>query len=87
MQINNWNEWRKDRAEEKNALIDLYDDFKLNQQEYKDVSEGLEYIMESMVLLLEQSALDSPSLEVEDLNEGTRVTLVLPLHHEWDEND
>jgi hypothetical protein len=24
---------------------------------------------------------------VEDLNEGTRVTLVLPLHHEWDEND
>ncbi len=24
---------------------------------------------------------------VEDLNEGTRVTLVLPLRHEWDEND
>jgi len=27
------------------------------------------------------------SVVVEDLNEGTRVTLVLPLHHEWDEND
>ena len=44
-------------------------------------------ILQSRLSAMQSETGRPHSVVVEDLNEGTRVTLVLPLHHEWDEND
>lgn len=44
-------------------------------------------ILESRLAALQLETGKPYSFMVEDLNEGTRVTLVLPLHQEWADND
>ena len=44
-------------------------------------------ILESRLAALQLETGKPHSVSVEDLNEGTRVTLVLPLLQEWGDND
>jgi hypothetical protein len=44
-------------------------------------------ILESRLQALQQETGKLHSVTVEDLDEGTRVSLVLAMHQEWDEND
>ena len=44
-------------------------------------------ILQSRLSALQVQTGRPHSMVVEDLNDGTRVTLVLPLNHEWSEND
>ena len=68
LQINNRNEWRKDRADEKIAIVELSEDFQLDQKEYEEVRDKLVKIMISMALILEQSSMPVPNLSVQELN-------------------
>ena len=44
-------------------------------------------ILESRLKALQKETGKHHSVEVEDLNEGTRVSLVLSMHQEWEDND
>jgi LytS/YehU family sensor histidine kinase len=44
-------------------------------------------ILESRLKALQKETGKHHSVKVEDLNEGTRISLVLSMHQEWEDND
>ena len=80
LQINNWNERRKDRADEKIALEEFSEDFLQDHKEYENVKVKLISILKSMVILLEQSALSEPNLSVQELNDHFKKIQDMPTY-------
>ena len=59
LQIDTWWENRKELAMEQVYLAELLEDFQGNEAKLSESISGLERIIEAMVLLLEQSTVDS----------------------------
>tara|TARA_R100001143_G_scaffold12460_1_gene13679 strand:- start:11093 stop:11806 length:714 start_codon:yes stop_codon:yes gene_type:complete len=52
LQVNNWNEWRKDRVKEKEVLVNLAENFELNIEALEsDVDSLLKFNMSSRIVL------------------------------------
>ena len=68
--IDTWWEDRREARFEVAYLIELQDDFELNKSKLESLTAELEDTIRSMLVLQEQSALDSPSMSVSELNEN-----------------
>ena len=68
--IDTWWEDRKETRLEAVYLLELQEDFEQNKSKLEDEIAGFEVIARSMLVLQEQSALESPSMSVAELNEN-----------------
>jgi len=68
--IDTWWEDRMEARLEVVYLIELQEDFEQNKSRLEDEAASFEEIARRMVVLQEQSALDSPSMSVSELNES-----------------
>ncbi len=68
--IDTWWEDRMEARLEVVYLLELQEDFKLNKSSLEDEVAAFEETARSMFVLQEQSALDSPSMSVSELNEN-----------------
>ncbi len=69
---------RKRRGIENAYLLEIREDFELNESSLKENAARLEEIIRSMLVLHEQSVLESPSLSVAELNEKLKVIGSMP---------
>lgn len=68
LQVDTWWEDRKEARFESEYLLEIQEDFELNKLELKALTKRLEGIIQSTLVLQEQSALATPSMSVSDLN-------------------
>jgi len=68
--IDTWWEDRKETRLEAVYLLELQEDFEQNKSRLLDEAAAFEVIARSMLVLQEQSALESPSMSVSELNEN-----------------
>jgi len=84
LQINNWNENRKDRATEAVYLRELLEDFEINLQKSKQVTSRIEEVLPRLTGLLEQSALEQPTISVDSMNDAFRLLNSMPAYSSTD---
>lgn len=72
LQVDDWNQVRKDRAEERVYLEELLEDFEANRAALTQSTSSFEEIITAMTALLEQSAMDKPDWSVDELNAAFR---------------
>jgi len=68
--IDTWWEDRKEARLEVVYLLELREDFEQNKSRLEKEIASIEETTRSMIVLQEQSALDSPSMSVSELNEN-----------------
>jgi len=78
LQLDTWWEGRKELQLEKAYLYDLSEDFDTNQSYLLEASAGLERIIRSMIVLLEQSKLETPKMDADALNGHFALVQSLP---------
>jgi hypothetical protein len=77
--IDTWWEDRKEARLEVVYLLELQEDFKQNKSRLEDQAAEFEETARSMSVLQEQSALDSPSMSVSELNEHfSQIIKIVP---------
>jgi len=52
LQVNNWNEWRKERVKEKKVLIDIFENLELNRNLLSDQIESLYNLTKSAEIII-----------------------------------
>ena len=72
LQVDDWNQVRKDRIEERVYLEELLEDFEANKAALLQSTSGWEEIIPAMTALLEQSAMDTPDWSIGELNDAFR---------------
>jgi len=70
LQVDDWNQLRKDRVEERVYLEELLEDFEANRTALLGTTSKLEEVIPAMTALLEQSAMDTPDWSIGELNEA-----------------
>ena len=68
LSINNWNQNRQNKASEYAYLSDLLKDFEFNLERSNQNITRIQKILPKLTELLEQSALESPSMSVDSIN-------------------
>jgi hypothetical protein len=85
--IDTWWEGRMEAQLEVVYLLELREDFESNKSRLENEVAGLEEIARSMLLLQQQSVLDSPSISVSELNENfsqvINMTTFYPIDHAY----
>ncbi len=72
LQVDDWNQARRDRLEERVYLEELLEDFETNRLALIRSTSSLEEIITAMTALLEQSTMDTPAWTVDELNDAFR---------------
>jgi len=87
LQIDTWWEGQKEARLEGAYLLEIQEDFELNKSVLEQMTARLEEIIQSMLVLQEQSALASPSLPVAELNENfvsiSRMASFIPVNRAY----
>ena len=87
LQIDTWWEGQKEARLEGAYLLEIQEDFELNKSVLEQMTARLEGIIQSMLVLQEQSALASPSLTVAELNENfvsiSRMASFIPVNRAY----
>ncbi len=68
LQFNNWNETKKNEVIEYNYLKDMLEDFEKNHQKSQEIIFRIEESLPILIGLLEQSALENPTISVDSIN-------------------
>ena len=84
LQINNWNENRKDRANESVYLKELLKDFEINLQKSIEVTSRIEEVIPSLTGLLEQSAMENPTISLDSINNAFKFLNSMPAYSSTD---
>jgi len=84
LQINNWNENRKDRLAESAYLQELLEDFEINLSRSRKVVSRLEEVIPRLIGVLEQSALEEPTMPVDSLNSDFILIQSMPAYTSTD---
>ncbi len=84
LQLNNWNENRKDRLAETVYLQELLEDFEINQGRSQEVIARLEEVIPKLIGVLEQSALEQPTIPVDSLNKDFILIQSMPAYTSTD---
>lgn len=84
LQINNWNENRKDRATEAVYLKELLEDFEVNLQKSVQVTSRIEEVLPKLTGLLEQSVMEQPTISVDSMNSTFRLLNTMPAYSSTD---
>jgi len=84
LQINNWSENRKARATETVYLKELLEDYEINLQKSEEVTSRIEEVLPKLTGLLEQSALEQPTISVDSINDAFRLLNSMPAYSSTD---
>ncbi len=84
LQINNWNENRKDRRAEAAYLQELLEDFEINLGRSRRVISRLEEVIPKLIGVLEQSALEEPTISADSLNRDFILIQSMPAYTSTD---
>ena len=68
LQVDTWWQDRRDAKLERSYLLEIQEDFDANKSRLDETTTRLEGIIQSVLVLHGQAALDSPTLSVQDLN-------------------
>jgi Family of unknown function (DUF6090) len=68
LQINNWNETKKNNLIEHNYLKEMIEDFEKNNQKSQEIISNIEKYLPTLIGLLEQSALEKPTISIDSIN-------------------
>jgi len=78
LQIDAWWDGQKELQYEAAYLLEIQEDFELNNADLEDMASDLEEILQNIIVLLEQSALATPELTVAELNEHFSHVIRMP---------
>lgn len=78
LQVDDWNQSRQDRVEERLYLEELLEDFEANRAGLLETISRNEELIPAMTVLLEQSAMDTPDLSIGELNDAFRNIHYMP---------
>lgn len=78
LQVDDWNQLRKDRVEERVYLEELLEDFEANRTALLQSTSSLEEIIPAMTALLKQSAMETPDWSIGELNDAFRYVHYMP---------
>ncbi len=84
LQINNSNEIRKNHLTESKYMEEMLEDFEVNLQSSKIAISRLEEVLPALIGLLEQSALDTPSITVDSINTVFSMIQSMPFYSSTD---
>ena len=84
LQINNWNENKKNSISETIYLNEMLEDFENNLQRSIDITSEIESDLTKLIELLKQSALEEPSIPVSSLNEFCAIINEMPTYTSTD---
>ena len=84
LQINTWNENRKDRATEAVYLKELLEDYEINLKKSDEVTSRIEEVLPKLTGLLEQSAMEEPTISVDSINDAFRLLNSMPAYSSTD---
>ena len=84
LQINNWNEINKNKSTESEYLKELLEDFELNLQKSQQVTTRIEDVLPQLTGLLEQSALEQPTISVDSMNNAFKLLNSMPAYSSTD---
>lgn len=84
LEINNWNENRKDRLTEAVYLKELSEDFEINLEKSNNTIEKIEEGIPRLTDLLKQSALEQPTISVDSLNKDCTYLSDMPAYFSTD---
>ena len=78
LQVDDWNQSRKDVVEERLYLEELLEDLEANRAELLETISLSEIVIPAMTALLEQSAMDTPDWSIGELNDAFRWIHYMP---------
>jgi len=84
LQINNWNEFNKNKSTESKYFKELLEDFELNLQKSQQVTSRIEEVLPNLTGLLEQSALEQPTISVDSMNNAFKLLNTMPAYSSTD---
>ena len=84
LSINTWNENRKDKASETAYLTDLIKDFEINLERSTLNIAKIQIILPKLTRLLEQSAIETPSMSLDSLNAAFTLINDMPSYNSTD---
>jgi hypothetical protein len=79
LQVDTWWETRQESRLEDSYLLEIREDFEANKSKLNESIGGLERIIQSILVLHEQAALDVPGLSIQDLNNEFRSISSMPV--------
>jgi len=78
LQVDTWWQGREESILEKSYLLEIREDFEANKSRLESSIANLERIIQSMLVLHEQAALEVPSLSAQELNNEFRAISSMP---------
>ena len=84
LQINTWNEERKENKIESNYLKEMQEDYQINLIRSNQVIKRYESMIPSLKGLIEQSLLEKPSISVDSLNKACMLINDMPTYSSTD---
>ena len=84
LQINNWNEIEKKKFTDHNYLKDMLEDFETNNEVSQEVIFRIEELLPTLIGLLEQSALEKPTILVDSINFAFSRIIAMPAYSSTD---
>ena len=78
LQVDTWWEAQQESRLEESYLLEIQEDFEANRAKLNDSIANLEGILQSLLVLHEQAALEVPGLPVQDLNTEFRSITSMP---------
>ena len=84
LQINNWNETNKNKSIETEYLNELLEDYELNLQKSNSTIAGIEETLPKLIVLLEQSAFEQPTISLDSLNKNCATLSSMPAYFSTD---
>lgn len=78
LQVDTWWQERQESRLEVSYLLEIREDFEANKSRLDITITGLEDILQSILVLHEQAALETPSLSAQDLNNEFRAISSMP---------
>ena len=84
LQINNWNEERKENKTESIYLEEMLEDYQTNLNRSRNTINTLETMLPYLSVLLEQSSLDKPSISIDSLNKSFNKINDMPTYSSSD---
>lgn len=84
LQINNWNENKKNTVVEQKYLISMLEDFERNLERSEYVINEIEEILPALINLIDQSSFESPTISVDSLNKAFSTINNMPFYSSTD---
>lgn len=84
LQINNWNENQKNKQLETVYLKELLEDFETNLKKSNEITGRIHRMFPKLITLLEQSALEKPTLPLDSLNKAFALINHMPTYTSTD---